>query len=94
MGRTCGGRHYDHSTDTASEVTADGRIKVSITEDFDIADTIADMKDSLDDIANFADDVKIMRDALEYIKLLSKKMETHLSIMTDEEIKDEDTDKL
>ncbi len=78
MGRSGGGRHYDSETDTASGVTTEGRIKVTLDED------------ALD----FADNVKGIRDSLDDIKILSKKMETHLSIMTDEDIKDEDTNKI
>ncbi len=99
MGRTCGGRHYDHTTDTASEVTTDGQIKVTLDETgFDFADNITSIKDSLEDTnetqADLVTNAKDVKELLEETNLLMKKMETHLSIMTDEEVKDEDTNEL
>lgn len=96
MGRSCGGRHYDHTTDAASEVTADGQIRVTLDETgFDFADNITSMKDSLEETtetqADLVNNTKDVKELLEESNLLMKKMETHLSLMTDEEIKEEDT---
>ncbi len=99
MGRTCGGRHYDHATDTASEVTADGQIRVTLDESgFDFADNMTSIKGSLEETnetqADLVNNAKDVKEILEETNLLMKKMETHLSIMTDEEIKEEDINEL
>lgn len=95
MGRSCGGRHYDHETDTGSEVTADGQIRVTLDESgFDFADNITSMKDSLEETtetqADLVNNTKDVKEILEETNLLMKKMETHLSLITDENIKEED----